>query len=69
MILCAFKMFWKKIVYCHSRMGCSHDRQGDSACEAQDPADQSYFIMAPYVHLYTTKWSTCSRGFITALFE
>ncbi|CAH1118875.1 unnamed protein product [Phaedon cochleariae] len=49
-------------------MGCSHDKEGESSCPAQDK-DESYFIMAPYVHLFTTKWSTCSRAFITALFE
>ncbi|KAJ8921346.1 hypothetical protein NQ315_002961 [Exocentrus adspersus] len=50
-------------------MGCSHDKEGESSCAAQDEADQSFFVMAPYVHLFTTKWSTCSRGFMTALFE
>ncbi|KAJ8970173.1 hypothetical protein NQ317_016646, partial [Molorchus minor] len=50
------------------RMGCSHDKEGESSCAAQDK-DESFFVMAPYVHLFTTKWSTCSRGFITALFE
>ncbi|XP_074033446.1 A disintegrin and metalloproteinase with thrombospondin motifs 12 [Leptinotarsa decemlineata] len=49
-------------------MGCSHDKEGESSCAAQDK-DESYFVMAPYVHVFTTKWSTCSRGFITALFE
>jgi hypothetical protein len=50
------------------RMGCAHDKEGESDCPAQDK-DESYFVMAPSVHLYTTRWSTCSRGFMTALFE
>ncbi|XP_063908814.1 A disintegrin and metalloproteinase with thrombospondin motifs 12-like isoform X3 [Zophobas morio] len=49
-------------------MGCAHDKEGESTCPAQDK-DESFFVMAPYVHLYTTRWSTCSRGFMTALFE
>ncbi|XP_008201012.2 A disintegrin and metalloproteinase with thrombospondin motifs 7 isoform X1 [Tribolium castaneum] len=49
-------------------MGCAHDKEGESSCPAQDE-DKSFFVMAPYVHLYTTRWSTCSRGFITSLFE
>ncbi|XP_068910126.1 A disintegrin and metalloproteinase with thrombospondin motifs 7-like isoform X3 [Tenebrio molitor] len=49
-------------------MGCAHDKEGESDCPAQDK-DESYFVMAPSVHLYTTRWSTCSRGFMTALFD
>ncbi|KAG5879484.1 hypothetical protein JTB14_013989 [Gonioctena quinquepunctata] len=49
-------------------MGCSHDKEDESSCPAQDK-DESFFVMAPYVHIHTTKWSTCSKGFITALFE
>lgn len=49
-------------------MGCAHDKEGESACPAQDK-DESFFIMAPFVHIFTTKWSTCSKGFMTALFE
>nr|CAH7718635.1 unnamed protein product [Callosobruchus chinensis] len=50
-------------------MGCSHDKENNSPCPAQDPQDGSYYVMSPSVHLYTHRWSTCSRGFITALFE
>ncbi|XP_056633400.1 A disintegrin and metalloproteinase with thrombospondin motifs 12-like [Diorhabda sublineata] len=49
-------------------MGCAHDTEGESACPSQ-AGDESYYIMAPYVHMFTTRWSTCSRGFMTALFE
>ncbi|CAH1113494.1 unnamed protein product [Psylliodes chrysocephalus] len=49
-------------------MGCAHDKEGESPCAAKDK-DESYFVMAPFVHMYTTKWSSCSRGFITSLFE
>ncbi|CAH0553700.1 unnamed protein product [Brassicogethes aeneus] len=49
-------------------MGCSHDKEGESSCPAQD-ADESFFVMAPYVNLFTLKWSTCSKEFMTALFE
>ncbi|CAG9838536.1 unnamed protein product [Diabrotica balteata] len=49
-------------------MGCAHDTEGESACPSQ-AEDESYYIMAPYVHMFTTRWSTCSRGFMTALFE
>ncbi|CAH1985625.1 unnamed protein product [Acanthoscelides obtectus] len=50
-------------------MGCTHDKEGNSPCPAQDPEDKSYYVMSPYVHMDTRRWSSCSRGFMTALFE
>lgn len=50
------------------RVGSSHDKEGESSCPAQD-ADESFFVMAPYVSLFTIRWSSCSRGFINSLFE
>ncbi|KAL3280841.1 hypothetical protein HHI36_004070 [Cryptolaemus montrouzieri] len=50
-------------------MGCSHDAPDDSGCESKDPKDGSNYVMAPFVSLYTIRWSTCSRAFMTTLFE
>ncbi|XP_044750443.1 A disintegrin and metalloproteinase with thrombospondin motifs 12-like [Coccinella septempunctata] len=50
-------------------MGCSHDAPDDSGCESKDPKDGSNYVMAPFVNLNTIRWSTCSRAFITTLFE
>ncbi|XP_011305247.1 A disintegrin and metalloproteinase with thrombospondin motifs 12-like [Fopius arisanus] len=49
-------------------MGCSHDEENVSGCSPQDK-DQSYFLMSPIVFIYTLRWSTCSRKFITNLLE
>lgn len=49
-------------------MGCGHDNGEDSPCLAETE-DGGYYIMSPYVHMSTTKWSTCSKTFITELFE
>ncbi|XP_019886765.2 A disintegrin and metalloproteinase with thrombospondin motifs 7 [Ooceraea biroi] len=49
-------------------MGCSHDEPETSGCPSQD-TDDSYFIMSPIVFLYTIRWSSCSRRFITAFLE
>lgn len=49
-------------------LGCPHDKEGGSACPAQN-ADESFFLMAPLLHMFTTTWSICSRAFITAFFE
>ncbi|XP_063991205.1 A disintegrin and metalloproteinase with thrombospondin motifs 12-like [Diachasmimorpha longicaudata] len=49
-------------------MGCSHDEEDVSGCPPQDK-DQSYFLMSPIVFIYTIRWSTCSRKFITNLLE
>ncbi|XP_032687133.1 A disintegrin and metalloproteinase with thrombospondin motifs 7-like [Odontomachus brunneus] len=49
-------------------MGCSHDEPESSGCPSQD-TDDSYFIMSPIVFLYTIRWSSCSRRFITAFLE
>ncbi|KAL0128942.1 hypothetical protein PUN28_003960 [Cardiocondyla obscurior] len=49
-------------------MGCSHDEPETSGCPSKD-LDDSYFIMSPIVFLYTIRWSTCSRRFITAFLE
>ncbi|KAK0072882.1 hypothetical protein PV325_010650, partial [Microctonus aethiopoides] len=47
-------------------MGCTHDGTGISKCDSQD-TDGSFFIMAPYVFIYTLRWSACSRNDITNL--
>ncbi|GAB1865491.1 A disintegrin and metalloproteinase with thrombospondin motifs 7 [Camponotus japonicus] len=49
-------------------MGCSHDEPETSGCPSMD-TDDSYFIMSPIVFLYTIRWSSCSRKFITAFLE
>ncbi|KAG5335616.1 ATS7 metalloproteinase, partial [Acromyrmex heyeri] len=49
-------------------MGCSHDEPEISGCPSKD-MDDSYFIMSPIVFLYTIRWSSCSRKFITAFLE
>ncbi|XP_050455485.1 A disintegrin and metalloproteinase with thrombospondin motifs 7-like [Cataglyphis hispanica] len=49
-------------------MGCSHDEPETSGCPSKD-TDESFFIMSPIVFLYTIRWSTCSRKFITAFLE
>ncbi|XP_020300352.1 A disintegrin and metalloproteinase with thrombospondin motifs 7-like isoform X2 [Pseudomyrmex gracilis] len=49
-------------------MGCSHDKPEISGCPSMD-TDDSYFIMSPIVFLYTIRWSSCSRKFITAFLE
>ncbi|KYQ49829.1 A disintegrin and metalloproteinase with thrombospondin motifs 7 [Trachymyrmex zeteki] len=49
-------------------MGCSHDEPETSGCPSKD-TDDSYFIMSPIVFLYTIRWSSCSRKFITAFLE
>nr|XP_012218606.1 PREDICTED: A disintegrin and metalloproteinase with thrombospondin motifs 7-like [Linepithema humile] len=49
-------------------MGCSHDEPESSGCPSKD-TDDSYFIMSPIVFLYTIRWSSCSRRFITAFLE
>ncbi|XP_071564717.1 A disintegrin and metalloproteinase with thrombospondin motifs 7 [Temnothorax nylanderi] len=49
-------------------MGCSHDEPEVSGCPSKD-TDDSYFIMSPIVFLYTIRWSSCSRKFITAFLE
>lgn len=50
-------------------MGCSHDSPDESGCQPKDPKDDSNYVMAPTVSLYTIRWSSCSRTFITTLFE
>ncbi|KAK9869843.1 hypothetical protein WA026_003569 [Henosepilachna vigintioctopunctata] len=50
-------------------MGCSHDAVAESGCESKDPKDDSNYVMAPFVDMYTIRWSTCSRAYITTLFE
>ncbi|KAI4479568.1 hypothetical protein M0804_010965 [Polistes exclamans] len=49
-------------------MGCSHDDEKISGCPKQDK-DESYFIMSPVVFIFTIRWSTCSRRFITSYLE
>ncbi|XP_034943179.1 A disintegrin and metalloproteinase with thrombospondin motifs 20-like [Chelonus insularis] len=47
-------------------MGCSHDEESISGCPAQDK-DQTYFVMSPIVSIYSYRWSTCSKQYITSL--
>ncbi|KAF7382624.1 hypothetical protein HZH68_015543 [Vespula germanica] len=49
-------------------MGCSHDDEKISGCTRQDK-DGSFFVMSPMVFLFTIRWSTCSRRFITSYLE
>ncbi|XP_076766964.1 A disintegrin and metalloproteinase with thrombospondin motifs 12 [Xylocopa sonorina] len=49
-------------------MGCSHDDVDISGCPPTDK-DTSYFVMSPIVFIFTIRWSTCSRKFITTLLE
>ncbi|KAI4488513.1 hypothetical protein M0802_011553 [Mischocyttarus mexicanus] len=49
-------------------MGCSHDDVKISGCPQKDK-DESYFIMSPTVYIFTIRWSTCSRRYITSFLE
>ncbi|XP_046835691.1 A disintegrin and metalloproteinase with thrombospondin motifs 12-like isoform X1 [Vespa crabro] len=49
-------------------MGCSHDTEEISGCKKEDK-DGSFFIMSPVVFIFTIRWSTCSRRFITSYLE
>ncbi|XP_033312018.1 A disintegrin and metalloproteinase with thrombospondin motifs 12-like [Bombus bifarius] len=49
-------------------MGCSHDDVAISGCPPKDN-DNSYFLMSPIVNIYSLRWSTCSRKYITTLLE
>ncbi|XP_034196359.2 A disintegrin and metalloproteinase with thrombospondin motifs 7 isoform X1 [Osmia lignaria lignaria] len=49
-------------------MGCSHDEPAISGCQSQDK-DESYFIMSPIVFIFTIRWSSCSKRFITSFLE
>ncbi|KAK0181581.1 hypothetical protein PV327_003854 [Microctonus hyperodae] len=47
-------------------MGCSHDTIEISGCKSED-FEGSYFIMSPYAFIYSFRWSTCSRKYISNL--
>ncbi|KAK0073653.1 hypothetical protein PV326_013199 [Microctonus aethiopoides] len=47
-------------------MGCSHDTIEINGCPSND-TDGSFFIMSPYLYIYTLRWSGCSRNYITNL--
>ncbi|XP_033228893.1 A disintegrin and metalloproteinase with thrombospondin motifs 7-like [Belonocnema kinseyi] len=49
-------------------LGCAHDTEEISGCASQDK-DESFFLMSPYVFIYSLRWSSCSRKFITTLME
>ncbi|XP_030753591.1 A disintegrin and metalloproteinase with thrombospondin motifs 7-like [Sitophilus oryzae] len=48
-------------------LGSDHD-ESENPCPAKD-TDNSYFIMSPYVHLFTIRWSSCSRKDISKFFD
>lgn len=50
-------------------MGCHHDDGGTKSPCNPETEEGNYNIMAPYVHLATTQWSTCSKKFMDTLFE
>ncbi|KAK0072315.1 hypothetical protein PV325_011561, partial [Microctonus aethiopoides] len=47
-------------------IGCNHDGTAISKCPAQD-TDGSFFVMYEVLHLYTLRWSVCSRKYISNL--
>ncbi|XP_014212896.1 A disintegrin and metalloproteinase with thrombospondin motifs 12-like [Copidosoma floridanum] len=49
-------------------LGCAHDTKDISGCNSQDK-DGSYFVMSPIVFIFTIRWSSCSRKFITSFLE
>ncbi|XP_054287703.1 A disintegrin and metalloproteinase with thrombospondin motifs 7-like [Macrosteles quadrilineatus] len=49
-------------------LGCTHDAPDESGCEAVAPGGDST-VMNPTVTGATSAWSSCSRGFITGLFD
>lgn len=52
-------------------MGCAHDEgTTETPCTPEiEDSKGNYYIMAPYSHLTTTRWSSCSRKYISGLFE
>lgn len=50
------------------RLGCLHDNEVDSPCRPK-ANDGSFHVMAPYVHMATSVWSSCSKKFMTEFFE
>ncbi|XP_012140614.1 A disintegrin and metalloproteinase with thrombospondin motifs 7 isoform X2 [Megachile rotundata] len=50
-------------------MGCAHDEPDVSGCPSKDSTDDSFFLMSPIVFLFTIRWSSCSRKFITTFLE
>ncbi|KAF5307128.1 hypothetical protein FQR65_LT07112 [Abscondita terminalis] len=49
-------------------MGCSHDIVEESGCKPK-ASDDSYYVMSPFVHIYSKEWSTCSKIFMNELFD
>lgn len=49
-------------------MGCAHDTEKVSGCKAS-AEDGTYNVMSPIIDLNTRQWSTCSKEFITNIFE
>ncbi|CAG9766768.1 unnamed protein product [Ceutorhynchus assimilis] len=52
-----------------SELGMEHDGEAPVPCPDQDPADQSWYVMGPYAHLYTFRWSPCSTASMRQLAE
>ncbi|GJQ74293.1 hypothetical protein Trydic_g19190 [Trypoxylus dichotomus] len=49
-------------------MGCAHDTEKISGCKPS-AEDGTYNVMAPVIDLNTRQWSTCSKEFVTSLFD
>ncbi|KAI4459047.1 adamts a disintegrin and metalloprotease with thrombospondin motifs protease [Holotrichia oblita] len=49
-------------------MGCAHDTEKISGCKPF-AEDGSYNVMSPIIDVNTRQWSTCSREFVTSLFD
>ncbi|XP_060526930.1 A disintegrin and metalloproteinase with thrombospondin motifs 12-like [Cylas formicarius] len=48
-------------------LGSSHDEE-ETDCAVQD-TDESYYVMSPYVNLFTIRWSPCSKSMMKAFFD
>ena len=49
-------------------MGCDHDDETTSGCAAKDKKNFNH-VMAPFVNLATSTWSTCSKIYLNDFFD
>lgn len=49
-------------------MGCGHDTESVSGCKPTAD-DGTSNVMSPIIDVNTRQWSTCSKEFVTSLFE
>ncbi|XP_030753637.1 A disintegrin and metalloproteinase with thrombospondin motifs 7-like isoform X2 [Sitophilus oryzae] len=45
------------------------DDQKERHCSSIDPTDGSHYVMSPHTHVYTIKWSECSREDFKSFFQ